>query len=72
METELDTESESDDDDTINIYEEVLNDDSYNNRQYKSRLSPTSSLDYSGRWNWERRDPFISYYHQVEEPITQF
>ena len=73
METELDTESESDDDDdTINIYEEVLNDDNHITRQYQSRLSTTSSI-YSARgWNLERRDPDISYYHQVVGQIIPF
>ena len=66
METELDTESESEsDDDTVNIYEEVLNKESYQHRQHPRRLSSTSSL-YSARgFNWGRRDPDISYYTQV-------
>jgi hypothetical protein len=73
METELDTESESDsDDDTINIYEEVLNEDNQNTRQYHSRLSTTSSVYSSGGWNWERSDPAISYYRKVEEQAIHF
>ena len=65
METELDTESESEsDDDTVNIYEEVLNKESYQHRQHPRRLSSTSSL-YSARgYNWGRRDPDITYYTQ--------
>ena len=74
METELDTASDSDDGDdhTTNIYEEVLNEDNHNTRQFHSRLSTTSSLYSSGGWNWERRDPAISYYHKVEEQIIHF
>ena len=73
METEFDTESDSDDDsdDTTNIYEEVLNKDNQNTRQYHSRLSTTSSVYSSGGWNWERREP-VSYYHKVEEQIIHF
>ena len=73
METEVDTESDSDDDDddTINIYEEVLNDDTYNTRQHKSRLSTTSSVYSAGGWNWERRNPSISYCHKVREALKQ-
>ena len=40
--------------------------------QFHSRLSTTSSLYSSGGWNWERRDPAISYYHKVEEQIIHF
>ena len=74
METEFDTESDSDDDsdDTTNIYEEVLNKDNQNTRQYHSRLSTTSSVYSSRGWNWERRDPSISYYQKVEEHVIYF
>ena len=74
METELDTESDSDDDsdDTTNIYDEVLNEDNQNTRQYHSRLSTTSSVYSSRGWNRERREPAIRYYHEVEEQIINF
>ena len=61
----METESESDeDDDTVNIFEDVLNEVNYQHRQHVRRLSSTSSL-YSARgYNWGRIDTG-SYYHKV-------
>jgi hypothetical protein len=65
METEWETELESEnDDDTVNIYEEVLNEENMKRRQHVRRLSSTSSL-YSARgYSWGRRGS-DSYYTQV-------
>ena len=67
METELETESESysDDDDTVIIYEEILNNENYQHRQNVRRLSTTSSLYSSRGCNLVRIGPAMSYYHQV-------
>ena len=59
METELDTDDDDDDDDTANIYEEVLNDENYQNKQFHGRLSTTSSGDYSRSSQYQ-----VRYKHQ--------
>ena len=52
MESEVDTDTDTDtvngDDDTLNIYEEILNNENSQHRHLQSRLSTTSSL-YSFR-----------------------
>ena len=64
METELDTESETESDETVNIYEEVLNRGNCQHGQHVRRLSTTSS-----NCDWGRRDPTTSYYQQVGTQI---
>ena len=71
METEMDTDTDTDsddDEDTGNIYEEVLNHESYGNRQHHGRLSTTSSLYSSNGWTDNREGHGIrSFQYQVKQ-----
>ena len=74
METEVDTDTDTIDDceDKHNIYEEVLNNEAFRQRNNRSRLSSTSSI-YRAAW-WGRPSDCHSLSFQVRNvrEITSF